>query len=718
MVTYSFRFYGIPLRSPTLCILFQEGMTSLHISSDHADAEDIVSALATASCDVNARNKLGRTALHLAAKLGNLQNLKVLLDAGCDRNIKDKLGFTAVGLAFKFNQKGSADILLHYKPRRNQGSSKESVLDENENEPVKRGDPEGKEADMTNCLCAEACSNATTSLKPRRGQMSVQELCNRTFLKLTDSRVTEGKERSRKIYNLIVAMLKQRRDKLDGLTSASSKKTRCIETVLEEKLLNLIFIFTSFIQYPLPVYTVTTLDSRPRKLCLCNLETRISERKDLLNLESDLLLKLLHGLKRSLVCSRNPSKTILKQHQHLPLALTNLKLQEGKESEPTFEELQGFTQMLRQVCKEMTGDSKVHTFRRVDVEGFEEGVTNLNKLLAIRDSWNEKDEFQEMQSDFAVDNVKECLSRLDDMISMKSTAGSFAEDLLEFFVQNSDVFLSCLQYKESTFSAILNKYLSRDSSWMEDKVAKLFLQVCVALANEQQLLLKYAGAIMKQGFSHHSCNAMSLGTCILVRMGLLKGEYDVDTVLDLKGPLLALEHVFTQEYFPRDLAAIFASFLCKSSPKLFGLEELRLRALASAVIKEVLPTSSQEAERDAGKSFKRICDIVAMEEHSELLSKCVDALFSRVFVALDCNMWRIAESLLIYIGLLKSEVSIETVRNLKCGLKLLHHIVNQSYISPELKQVFLCFLQRPNPALYSCCAEIDDILSTLLHSEA
>ena len=67
-----------------------------------------------------ATNLAAPHALHIAAKQGNLENLRILLDAGCDRNIKEKLGFTAVGLAFKFKQKTSTGILLHYKPRRNQ----------------------------------------------------------------------------------------------------------------------------------------------------------------------------------------------------------------------------------------------------------------------------------------------------------------------------------------------------------------------------------------------------------------------------------------------------------------------------------------------------------------------------------------------------------------------------------------------------------------------
>ena len=120
------------------------------------------------------------------------------------------------------------------------------------------------------------------------------------------------------------------------------------------------------------------------------------------------------------------------------------------------------------------------------------------------------------------------------------------------------------------------------------------------------------------------------------------------------------------------------------------------------------------AGSDTGKSFKRICDVAAVEEDWELFLKCVDALFSRAFVTLRCDAWPIGESILIYLGLLKSEFHIETVRNLNCALKLLHHTVKQSYFPPQLKPLLVCFLQKPNPALTPYSREVEEILSALI----
>ena len=331
-------------------------------------------------------------------------------------------------------------------------------------------------------------------------------------------------------------------------------------------------------------------------------------------------------------------------------------------------------------------------------------------MISIKDSENIKQVFDRTDSGLLTDDIEIYLSRLDDVITMKGTPTSFIEAILEIFCQNSDISVYCAKKRNLLFSSLLEKVITACGSWDADKIAKVFLHVCVVFVSDRRLLLSCAGAVLKLGLCHPQADAIALGTCILVRTGLLKQEDDVEIITDLTGPLLALEHLCAEEYFPRNLAAILASFLSKSSPKLFGLDHLRLRALASAVTKEVLPTSCQEAESDTGKSFKRVCDIVALEGYREELLSCADALFTRAFVTLSCNAWRIGESILIHLGLLKSERFVEIVRNHGTAFKLLRHALKESYFPPILKQLLMCFLQKPNPVLTAYSTEVEDIL--------
>lgn len=701
-------------------------MTSLHMSSDRTGAEDILLVLVSASCDVNARNKLGRTALHLAAKQGNLENLKTLLDAGCDRNVKDKLGFTAVGLAFKFNQKASADVLLHYRPKRNQSISKETVTcetlsknDVSENSRYQNENGEAKVLDMS------------TPVKN-------QQLCDKTLLKFTDSVTKTNGALSLKIYHLILTILTQKRKVMDGLVSTTSLKTmESVATIFERELFNLILTAsTSSIRCPLLSYTITMPEDKLGKRCFHDLKLCAFDRSRLFgrNLESQVLMKLMQGLRDSLRYSSNLSMTVPR------CTLTPCFESKPQRKEPTVEELKTSAQTL---VKSTNGLSTEHSLKSqnlndttiletpsdltallsqckqkpVDIENevCEGCLKKLNKTLtALGDSGKLLKDSYKIESSFEASNIGNCLSCLDHALTIKSGQAIDAEDVLEAFLQHSDFFIVCVKQKCSLFSTLLRKVLPDDGPWIADKIAKIFLRVCVTLASDQHLLLSCSAAVMKRCLSHKHSNPTALGTCMLVRMGLLKQEDEVDIVKNLKGPLLALEHLFSEEYFPRDLAAIFASFLCKSSPKLFGLDQLRLHALVSAVSKEILPTSAQEAASDTGKHFKRICDIVAVEGDSELLLKCVDSLFSSVFVTLKCDsVWPIGESILIYLGLLKNEFHIETVRSLRSALKALHHAVKQSYFPPLLKQLLGCFLRKPNPALTPYSAEVDEILSTM-----
>ena len=422
-------------------------------------------------------------------------------------------------------------------------------------------------------------------------------------------------------------------------------------------------------------------------------------------METGLLAKLLTDLKSTLLCSRNPrrDKTILEETR--------------PEEVPVFDNFEHFAQTLKELCK--CKSEKISSRKCADSEAKSAGGihTKSNKILIVGDSDGQERQLRKIMSEFGVDEVQDFLSCLGQAINTRNLQPPFVEDFVVFFLENSKIFTYCLNSKYSLFRTILDKYLSTSSPWIADKIASLFLQVCVALSCEKRLLLRCAGDIMQKGLSHEHCNASSLGNCILVRMGLLKGEFDVNIVSNLKGPLLALEHIFGEDYFPRNLASTFASFLSKSSPKLFGLEELRLRALVSAVTREVLPTSVQEGERETGRSFKRICDLAALEQDKELLSKCMDSLFFRTFVELKCRAWPVGESLLTYLGLLKNEYSIEIVRNLKCALKLLFPVVKQSYFPQELKEMFLVFLKKPNPALNSCSWVVDEIVNILVNKQ-
>ena len=614
-------------------------------------------------------------------------------------------------MAFKFNQKGSADILLHYKPRRSRSSSKDSLLDENRNEPALecKGVEKEEETVRKDCVCTTSSrvrdvKHVHSFKQSKKNQIQFQEHWNKVLLKLKNRDVKEGEKLSWKINHLLGTMVTRKRDKLDGLTSYNSWKTL---HVFERKLWNTIPSCVSFIHYPFLVYSVASFDARPSKRCSLALirEDLFGRNADRRNLETGLLAKLLTDLKSTLLCSRNPrrDKTILEETR--------------PEEVPVFDNFEHFAQILKELCK--CKSEKISSRKCADSEAKSAGGihTKSNKILIVGDSDGQERQLRKIMREFGVDEVQDFLSCLSQAINTRNPQPPFVEDFVEFFLQNSKIFTYCLNSKYSLFRTMLDKYLSTSSPWIADRIASLFLQVCISLSSEKRLLLRCAGDIMQKGLSHEYCNAFSLGNCILVRMGLLKGEFDVNIVSNLKGPLLALEHIFGEDYFPRNLASTFASFLSKSSPKLFGLEELRLRALVSAVTREVLPTSVQEGERETGRSFKRICDLAALEQDKELLSKCMDSLFFRTFVELKCRAWPVGESLLTYLGLLKNEYSIEIVRNLKCALKLLIPVVKQGYFPQELKEMFLVFLKKPNPALNSCSWVVDEIVNILVNKQ-
>lgn len=89
----------------------RHGGTALHLAARHGSVE-AVRALLDAGADVNTRTKDGETPLHSAVMLGSTETVRTLLDAGADANARTSEGVTALHLAAALGAAGRVRILL------------------------------------------------------------------------------------------------------------------------------------------------------------------------------------------------------------------------------------------------------------------------------------------------------------------------------------------------------------------------------------------------------------------------------------------------------------------------------------------------------------------------------------------------------------------------------------------------------------------------------
>ena len=63
-------------------LLDTDGHTPLHYACMGNSATDLISTLLELGCDINARNRHGKTAIHISIERENLPHFKTLVDAG------------------------------------------------------------------------------------------------------------------------------------------------------------------------------------------------------------------------------------------------------------------------------------------------------------------------------------------------------------------------------------------------------------------------------------------------------------------------------------------------------------------------------------------------------------------------------------------------------------------------------------------------------------
>lgn len=99
-----------------------------------------------------------------------------------------------------------------------------------------------------------------------------------------------------------------------------------------------------------------------------------------------------------------------------------------------------------------------------------------------------------------------------------------------------------------------------------EKVAAAFLKVSSVFKDEAAVrtaVQDAVDALMKKALSCSSFNPNAFLTRLLIHMGLLKSEDKIKAIANLYGPLMALNHMVQQDYFPKALAPLLLAFMTK-----------------------------------------------------------------------------------------------------------------------------------------------------------
>ena len=171
--------------------------TPLHKAAYYSGAPEVISSLVSRGADVNAVDKGNWTALHLAARNGHVEAMRLLLDAGTRTDVRDtKHGWTALHLAVIAGNIDGARLLVRAdadvrRQGQERGGRRRRTLEENgltmrdvtddavpgietngdwEETPRERGEGGRFEAERARRRrgCARLVANRTSFLRRRR----------------------------------------------------------------------------------------------------------------------------------------------------------------------------------------------------------------------------------------------------------------------------------------------------------------------------------------------------------------------------------------------------------------------------------------------------------------------------------------------------------------------------------------------------------------------
>nr|XP_057904821.1 ran GTPase-activating protein 1a isoform X1 [Doryrhamphus excisus] len=158
-----------------------------------------------------------------------------------------------------------------------------------------------------------------------------------------------------------------------------------------------------------------------------------------------------------------------------------------------------------------------------------------------------------------------------------------------------------------------------------------------------------------------------------------------------------------------------SSFLSFPSPD----KLLKLGAKRAALIEQQVDVTDATKTAEA---FLKIASVYKEDNNDvkNAVLESVDALLKKAFSSSSVQSYNFVSSLLVLLGLIKSEEKVKPVLVVSGHLQALEHAVRQDYFPKESMAVLEAFMSRNNKALESCGTSRHQLQSTLqrVHSES
>ena len=218
--------------------------------------------------------------------------------------------------------------------------------------------------------------------------------------------------------------------------------------------------------------------------------------------------------------------------------------------------------------------------------------------------------------------------------------------------------------------------------------------------------VKLANTILSTVHLHNTCSFSSIINWMLVKLGFIKSDSFEHTFTSAFASLILFDKLIKESYFELPFVRQLAFVIARPRTLTHKEEKARKEILRSCLNIEI--KSFAFSCKYAFKIFVSVQLLLCnLEDGLKTAFESIDKLLVDYLHAENCLDF--ASDVLIYLGLLKSEFPVNVTNDVKTCLKLLMHIVKESYFPLNGVLIIDAFVRKPSKLLHAAEVEVNEL---------